>query len=143
MQNSTLTSTPKRKETACAAPSHKQHPTQPNATRVGILRRRLIEAQHINIESLQEQFSITEMSGLPVLLGLCVYFLLTSAVPLDGYLHELNASFLASNISNSRVVITDTSADDYLTLLSAPFDVDNPNPVDKGFVHDDSDGQYP
>lgn len=83
------------------------------------------------------------MSGLPVLLGLCVYFLLIGAVPLDDYPRDLNASFLTSNISNSRVVIIDTPADDYLTLLSAPFDVDNPNPVDKGFVHDDSDGQYP
>lgn len=83
------------------------------------------------------------MFALPVLLGLCVYFLLISAFPLEDYPRDLNVSFLPSNISNSRVVVTDTSADDYLTLLSAPFDVANPNPVDKGFVHDDSDGQYP
>lgn len=83
------------------------------------------------------------MFGLDLLLGLCAYCLVTTAFPLDGFPRDLNASFAPSNISNSRDVITDTSAYDYLTLLSAPFDVNNPNPVEKGYVHDDSDGQYP
>lgn len=82
------------------------------------------------------------MCDFPVLLGLCVYFLLTSAFPLDDYHHSLNDSFLGSNISNSRTVIVDRAAKDYLTLLSAPFDVNNPNPVDRGYHYDASSGQY-
>jgi hypothetical protein len=39
--------------------------------------------------------------------------------------------------------MSQTGASDYLTLLSAPFDVNNPNPVENGYIHDDSDGQYP
>ena len=81
------------------------------------------------------------MFRLAVLLRLLVYLLLTSASPLGDYRHALNESFDANNISNSRTVVTDTSANDYLTLLSAPFDVANPNPIDKGYVRDDSDGQ--
>lgn len=80
------------------------------------------------------------MFGLPLLLGLCVYFLLTATFPLDINPRDLNASFFASNILNPRAIITDTSANDYLTLLSAPFDVDKPNPVDRGYIRDDSDG---
>lgn len=83
------------------------------------------------------------MSGLPVLLRLSAYFILTCAFPLSDSSHFLNDSFGANNISNSRTVVTDASANDYLTLLSALFDVDNPNPVDNGYIHDDSDGQYP
>lgn len=83
------------------------------------------------------------MCDFPVLLGLCVYFLLTSAFPLGDHHHAPDESFLASNISNSRAVIVDTTANDYLTLLSAPFDVNNPNPVDKGYRYDASSGQYP
>lgn len=81
------------------------------------------------------------MFGIPVLLGLCVYFLLPTAFPLTDYPHDLNDSFGTKNISISRIVVTDTSSYDYLTLLSAPFDIDNPNPVEKGYAHDDSDGQ--
>ena len=83
------------------------------------------------------------MSGLLVLLGLSAYFILTSTFPLSDSLHFLNDVVGANNISNSRPVVTDASANDYLTLLSAPFDVDNPNPVENGYIRDDSDGQYP
>ncbi|KKY38947.1 putative tri m 2 allergen [Diaporthe ampelina] len=80
------------------------------------------------------------MFGSPLLVGLWVYFILTTASPLADYARDLDASLGANNITDSRVVVTDTSANDYLTLLSAPFDVANPNPVEKGYVRDDSDG---
>lgn len=83
------------------------------------------------------------MFGLHVLLGLCVYVLLTSALPLTDHPHALNHLIRTNNISNSRTVVTETSSYDYLTLLSAPFDIDNPNPVEKGYARDDSDGQHP
>jgi len=83
------------------------------------------------------------MSGHRVLLGLSAYFIFTCAFPLSDSSQFLNDSFGANNISNSRTAVTDASANDYLTLLSAPFDVGNPNPVDNGYVRDDSDGQYP
>lgn len=82
------------------------------------------------------------MFGL-LLLGFSVYFLLTGTLPTNEYPHSLNDSLGANNISNSHTVVIDSLAGDYLTLLSAPFDVNNPNPVDRGYVHDDSDGQYP
>lgn len=83
------------------------------------------------------------MFGLLVLLGFSVYFLLTSALPIHEYPRPLNNLFGANNLSSSHAVVTDSLAGDYLTLLSAPFDTTNPNPVDRGYVHDDSDGQYP
>lgn len=80
------------------------------------------------------------MFVLPLFLGLWVYFLLTTAFPLGDFPRDVDDSSDANNIS--RAVVTDTSAYDYLTLLSAPFDVANPNSVEKGYVRDDSDGQY-
>lgn len=82
------------------------------------------------------------MFELPVLLGLCVYFLLTTSFPLGDYPRDSNDSILASNLSNSRTVIVDRTANDYLTLLSAPFDVNDPNPVDRGYHYDVSNGEY-
>lgn len=80
------------------------------------------------------------MFGLLVLIGLCGYFLLTASLPLGDYLQDSNDSALASNLSNSRTVIVDRAANDYLTLLSAPFDVNDPNPVDRGYHYDVSSG---
>ncbi|KAI3397399.1 hypothetical protein diail_10850 [Diaporthe ilicicola] len=81
------------------------------------------------------------MSGHLVFLAVCSYFVLSSALHLGGHrLRALNSSSDPLNILKPRDLVTDTPANDYLTLLSAPYDVDNPNPVDKGFVHDDSDG---
>lgn len=82
------------------------------------------------------------MSGHLILLGVCAYFLLTNALHLGHKFDTLNASFDPLNILKPRSLVTDTTANDYLTLLSAPHDEDNPNPVDKGYVHDDSGGQY-
>lgn len=83
------------------------------------------------------------MFGLPILLGLCIYILLSSALPLiDSSLH-LNGSFGTNNISNFRTVVVDPAANDYLTLLSAAFDVNDPNPVDRGYHYDISSGQCP
>ncbi|KAL2292976.1 hypothetical protein FJTKL_07999 [Diaporthe vaccinii] len=81
------------------------------------------------------------MFGLPILLGLCIYILLSSALPLiDSPLH-LNGSFGTNNISNFRTVVVDPAANDYLTLLSAAFDVNDPNPVERGYHYDISSGQ--
>ncbi|KAL1862840.1 hypothetical protein Daus18300_008337 [Diaporthe australafricana] len=81
------------------------------------------------------------MSGHLVLLAVCAYFLLANAFHLGHQSDALNASFDPLNTLNARALVTDTSANDYLTLLSAPHDEDDPNPVDKGYVHDDSGGE--
>lgn len=80
------------------------------------------------------------MSGLHLFLGLSAYLILTCASPIGDSFHFLPDSFDPRNVSSSRTTVTDNVAADFLTLLSAQFDVNNPNPADKGYVRDDSDG---
>lgn len=42
---------------------------------------------------------------------------------------------------NARALVTDTTANNnYLTLLSSPYDIENPNHGDDGYIYDDSAG---
>ncbi|POS78748.1 hypothetical protein DHEL01_v202869 [Diaporthe helianthi] len=81
------------------------------------------------------------MSGLALFLGLSAYFFLACALPLDDLSPFVTNSFDPKNISDSHMTVTDNTAADFLTLLSAQYDANNPNPVDKGYVRDDSDGK--